>query len=167
MERVRLYATDGETGKKPGADAWFPDRAKPKPRRVTQRQKKLVPSALPQGIGVKPGQRVVYVDGGFDLFSSGHIEFLRSLVVQRRRSLREPMGSIRSKPWTRGEGKEDYGPVYVVAGVHDDDVINHWKGVNYPIMNIYERGLCVLHVRVGTLTLVRAPGPSADKIQRN
>jgi ethanolamine-phosphate cytidylyltransferase len=32
--------------------------------------------------------------------------------------------------------------------VHDDEVINHWKGVNYPIMNIYERGLCVLQCKV-------------------
>jgi ethanolamine-phosphate cytidylyltransferase len=42
----------------------------------------------------------------------------------------------------------DYSPAYVLAGVHDDLVINFFKGVNYPIMNIFERGLCVLQCRV-------------------
>ncbi|KAK5005347.1 hypothetical protein LTR28_007822, partial [Elasticomyces elasticus] len=69
------------------------------------------------------GQRVVYVDGGFDLFSSGHIEFLRRVV----------------------EAEE--GKAYVVVGVHDDNIINEWKGINYPIMNVFERGLCVLQCK--------------------
>lgn len=43
----------------------------------------------------------------------------------------------------KGKG-EDYGLVFVVVGVYDDDVINKWKGVNYFIMNIYECGFCVL-----------------------
>lgn len=49
------------------------------------------------------------------------------------------------------EFNEDYSPAYIVAGIHDDDVINHWKGLNYPIMNIFERGLCVLQCRVSIL----------------
>ena len=89
-----------------------------------------------EGPTPKPDQRVVYVDGGFDLFSSGHIEFLRLVVEVEEKKAAE-------KGWNK-----DYSPVYVVAGVHDDEVINHWKGVNYPIMNIFERGLCVLQCRV-------------------
>jgi ethanolamine-phosphate cytidylyltransferase len=52
------------------------------------------------------------------------------------------------------EYNEDYAPAYIVAGIHDDDVINHWKGLNYPIMNIFERGLCVLQCRVSPSLLV-------------
>ncbi|PTB74916.1 Nucleotidylyl transferase [Trichoderma longibrachiatum ATCC 18648] len=51
----------------------------------------------------------------------------------------------------------DYGPAYVVAGVHEDRVINEWKGVNYPIMNIYERGLCVLQCKYINAVVFGAP----------
>ena len=90
-------------------------------------------------------QRVVYVDGGFDLFSSGHIEFLK-LVVQA-----EVKGAAE-----RGEYEVDRDPSsggrkpYVIAGVHDDKIINKFKGLNYPIMNLFERALCVLQCRVSS-----------------
>lgn len=104
---------------------------------------------LVQGKGVKPGQRVVYVDGGWDLFSSGHIEFLRLVTSAEEEGAKE-------RGWYTEEAKkeriekagEDYGPVFLIAGIHDDEVINHWKGINYPIMNIFERGLCVLQCKV-------------------
>ena len=93
---------------------------------------------------------MVYVDGGFDLFSSGHIEFLR-LVTAAEEQLARNDGWYDQQAVDERKGKgADYGPVFVVVGVHDDEVINHWKGVNYPIMNIYERGLCVLQCRVRT-----------------
>lgn len=102
----------------------------------------------------KQGQRIVYVDGGFDLFSSGHIEFLRQVRLAEE-------ALARKNGWYDGIGK-DYGPAYIVAGVHDDEVINRWKGVNYPIMNIFERGLCVLQCRVRrTIGL----GSAADVLQ--
>ena len=106
------------------------------------------------GKSPRPGQRVVYVDGGFDLFSSGHIEFLRQVVKAE-----EVIGYKTS--WYEAQARqqrvqdwgEDFGPAYIVAGVHDDEVINLWKGVNYPIMNIFERGLCVLQCRVSNWVL--------------
>lgn len=139
-ERMKAYATD-ETAKQPGASVWFWEaeggvKAKTGDGTDGEGADKFV--RLFEGPGPKPGQRVVYVDGGFDLFSSGHIEFLR-LVVQEEEKLAAEKG------WDK-----EYSPVYVVAGVHDDEVINHWKGVNYPIMNIYERGLCVLQCRVSS-----------------
>ena len=135
LERVRLYATD-ETAKNPGADVWFWS--------AQRGFKELI-----AGVGPRPGQRVVYVDGGFDLFSSGHIQFLR-LVAQAEEELARKDGWYSEQAVNERRGKgADYGPVFVVAGVHDDEVINKWKGVNYPIMNIYERGLCVLQCRVG------------------
>lgn len=67
---------------------------------------------------------IVYVDGGFDLFHPGHIEALH--VV------REEADKINAA---------------VVVGLHDDKVINQYKGLNYPIMNQFERALCVLQCR--------------------
>jgi ethanolamine-phosphate cytidylyltransferase len=105
-----------------------------------------------------PGQRIVYVDGGFDLFSSGHIAFLKAVVA-----LEEEEGTTNG--WYTDSAKQsriaevghDYNPHFIIAGVHDDEVINHYKGINYPIMNIFERGLCVLQCKVCTPFLLRLP----------
>ena len=113
---------------------------------------------LVQGKGVKPGQRVVYVDGGWDLFSSGHIEFLRLVTSAEEEGAKE-------RGWYTEEAKKeriekaggDYGPVFLIAGIHDDEVINHWKGINYPIMNIFERGLCVLQCKYIHSAIFGAP----------
>ncbi|KAH6641689.1 hypothetical protein F5144DRAFT_507156 [Chaetomium tenue] len=142
-ERVRLYATD-ETAKRPGADVWFWG--------ADNGFRELF-----KGVGPKPGQRVVYVDGGFDLFSSGHIEFLR-LVTEAEEELARKDGWYSEQAVNERKGKgADYGPAFVVAGVHDDEVINRWKGVNYPIMNIFERGLCVLQCRYVNAVVFGAP----------
>lgn len=144
--RIAQYATD-ETGKNPGADVWFWSASHAARTQATEEEKGSFHPHL-KGPGLKLGQRVVYVDGGFDLFSSGHIEFLR-LVVEAEENLARKDGWYEQQAVDERVGKGgDYGPVFVVAGVHDDEVINHWKGVNYPIMNIFERGLCVLQCRV-------------------
>lgn len=155
LERVRQYATD-ETGKNPGADVWFWSASDAAKTEDTEEEKGAFRPLL-KGAGPKPGQRVVYVDGGFDLFSSGHIEFLR-LVVEAEEALARGDGWYDQQAVDERKGKGgDYGPVFVVAGVHDDEVINHWKGVNYPIMNIYERGLCVLQCRYVNTVIFGAP----------
>ncbi|KAL8645085.1 MAG: hypothetical protein Q9210_006903 [Variospora velana] len=140
-QRIKDYASD-ETGRRPGVCvlAWT------EPRPVTKNGAALGAGSytiMVEGVRPKPGQRIVYVDGGFDLFSSGHIEFLRQ-VVKAEEALGRQAGC-------------DYGPAYVVAGVHDDEVINYWKGVNYPIMNILERGLCVLQCRYVNSVIFSAP----------
>jgi ethanolamine-phosphate cytidylyltransferase len=146
-DRIRLYATD-ETGLNPGADVWFWSASKVAREDHTENEKGTFRSTF-QGDRPKPGQRVVYVDGGFDLFSSGHIEFLRQVIkVEEKLGQEEGWYNPETVQERKGKG-EDYGPTFVVAGVHDDEVINKWKGVNYPIMNIYERGLCVLQCKVG------------------
>ena len=151
-ERMRVYATD-ETGQQPGAEVYFwsaPEGASAPaqpPESVDQSERGEFRQRF-AGVGPRPGQRVVYVDGGFDLFSSGHIEFLR-LVVKVEEDLAREDGWYSEQAINERVGKgADYPPVFVVAGVHDDEVINLWKGVNYPIMNIYERGMCVLQCRV-------------------
>jgi ethanolamine-phosphate cytidylyltransferase len=147
LQRIQDYATD-ESGLQPGPQVWT---------WVGSGEAKIDNDvgeagsfeSLVNGKGPKPGQRIVYVDGGFDLFSSGHIEFLRKVTELeeaegRRRGWYEP----EQREKRLREFNEDYAPAYIVAGIHDDDVINHWKGLNYPIMNIFERGLCVLQCRV-------------------
>lgn len=172
LQRIKDYATDA-SGLAPGCDVWYWHASKPaKLRRTTTsntvanerpgavradttgsqnpvKEEKGKFHQLVQGRGVKPGQRVVYVDGGWDLFSSGHIEFLR-LVTQAEEN------AAKEKGWYTEEAKkerieqtgEDYPPAFIVAGIHDDEVINHWKGINFPIMNVFERGLCVLQCKV-------------------
>lgn len=154
FQRVQDYATD-ESGLRPGADVWAwvgtQSSIAAQTDGRTGRFERLV-----QGKGPSPGQRIVYVDGGFDLFSSGHIEFLREVhAVEEERGAQNGWYSperVNSRIQDHGE---DYGPVYVVAGVHDDEVINYWKGLNYPIMNIFERGLCVLQCRVSRFVTKR------------
>lgn len=154
--RIRDYASDA-TGLAPGSEVWSwrPTKAR---RRSSAAGKSLSARSredkgefrqMVEGKRPRKGQRVVYVDGGFDLFSSGHIEFLRRVAEAEEAEGRQRGWYDEDAARTRREESgEDYGPVYVVAGVHDDEVINEWKGVNYPIMNIFERGLCVLQCKV-------------------
>ncbi len=65
----------------------------------------------------KPGQKIVYVDGIWDMFHAGHIKFLEEC---------------------RKQGD------FLYVGVYPDDVANRVRGSNYPIMNLHERVLSVL-----------------------
>ena len=87
---------------------------------------------------------VVYVDGGFDLFHPGHIEALR-LVREYA----------------------DKSGLAVVVGLHDDHTINEHKGMNYPIMSLFERSLCVLQCRFVDCILIGAPYvPTPDFLEK-
>lgn len=147
-QRIKDYATD-ESGLRPGPVVlnWI----SPKPGHVTHEQD--VFDFMVNGKAPLPGQRIIYVDGGFDLFSSGHIEFLRQVVAVEEKYGRVSGWFEETASRKRVlECGENYGPSYIVAGVHDDEVINDWKGLNYPIMNLFERGLCVLQCRVSFTT---------------
>ena len=138
-QRIKDYATD-ESGLQPGPQVlgWAASKSA---MEGSSAEEAGSYTTMVHGKGPKLGQRIVYVDGGFDLFSSGHIEFLRQVVLAE-----DAIGR-----------KSGSGPAYVIAGVHDDEVINHWKGVNYPIMNIFERGLCVLQCRYINAVIFSAP----------
>ncbi|XP_008574517.1 PREDICTED: ethanolamine-phosphate cytidylyltransferase isoform X2 [Galeopterus variegatus] len=71
----------------------------------------------------QPGETVIYVAGAFDLFHIGHVDFL------------EKVHGLTDRP-------------YIIAGLHFDQEVNHYKGKNYPIMNLHERTLSVLACRV-------------------
>ncbi|KAL8941065.1 MAG: hypothetical protein Q9216_002473, partial [Gyalolechia sp. 2 TL-2023] len=161
--RIKDFASD-ETGLRSGALVLSWDEPASTASTVSSSKSESYRTMV-DGIRPRPGQRIVYVDGGFDLFSSGHIEFLRQ-VVKAEEALGRQNGwydtsSIQTRCAT-GEGS-DYGPAYIVAGVHDDEVINHWKGVNYPIMNIFERGLCVLQCRYIHAVIFSAPFTPSKK----
>ena len=131
LQRIQMYATD-ETGLQPGCQVYtWKSSAAAKIGNETPDPGTF--NKLVDGTGPAPGQRVVYVDGGFDLFSSGHIEFLKKV------------------------NEAEKGKAYIIAGIHDDEVINHWKGLNYPIMNIFERGLCVLQCKYINMVIFGAP----------
>ncbi|KAL1965161.1 hypothetical protein VTN77DRAFT_6074 [Rasamsonia byssochlamydoides] len=156
LQRIRDYATD-ETGLRPGPEVWTWSGTNSAKIGQTIEEAGIFENLVP-GKPPRPGQRIVYVDGGFDLFSSGHIEFLRRVLSReeeegRQRGWYEP--AEREKRLS--EYGEDFGPAYIVAGIHDDDVINHWKGLNYPIMNIFERGLCVLQCKYIHAIIFSAP----------
>lgn len=154
FQRIKDYATD-EFGINPSSEVWS---WTPTESGYFRANNNTVPSdagsfkLMAAGKAPRKGQRIAYVDGGFDLFSSGHIEFLRQVVETE-----EELG--RKNGWYEAAAIEarvketghDYAPAFIVAGVHDDAVINHFKGVNYPIMNIFERGLCVLQCKVSQI----------------
>lgn len=94
--------------------------------------KKLVEPS--DAVAGKLETNIVYVDGGFDLFHPGHIEALR--IVRKQ---------------------ADKVNAAVVVGLHDDKVINQYKGLNYPIMNQFERALCVLQCRHVDAVVIGAP----------
>lgn len=71
----------------------------------------------------EPGAPAIYTSGAFDLFHCGDIEFL---------------AKVRFKA---GLGTR------VVVGVYADEDVQSVKGDNYPIMNVYERALCVLQCK--------------------
>ncbi|KAJ3027280.1 UNVERIFIED_CONTAM: Ethanolamine-phosphate cytidylyltransferase [Siphonaria sp. JEL0065] len=83
-----------------------------------------------EGRDAKPTDKVVYVDGAFDLFHVGHIEFLKKAKEQ-------------------GD--------YLLVGIHDDETVNKVMGASYPIMNLHERALSVLQCRYVDEIIMGAP----------
>jgi ethanolamine-phosphate cytidylyltransferase len=155
-DRIVDYSTDA-SGFNPSSEVWSWTPSDPaaykKNLHVSNDAgsfKKLVAGKPPS-----KGQRVIYVDGGFDLFSSGHIEFLRkALELENDIGQKNGWFTPEAREARIKETGEDYGPAYVLAGVHDDHVINYFKGVNYPIMNIFERGLCALQCKVCSVSFI-------------
>jgi len=130
-ERMTSYASDA-SGLAPGVNVYM---CSPSSAAGSASREYSFESFI-AGTAPQPGQRIVYVDGGFDLFCSGHISFLLSVVrLEEKRA--------KASGWSH-----DYNPYHVVAGIHDDLAINAAKGENYPIMNICERGLCLLQCKV-------------------
>jgi len=82
------------------------------------------------GIDPKPTDKIVYVAGAFDLFHVGLLDFLE-------------------KAKENGD--------YLIVGLHTDEVVNRYKGSNYPIMNLHERVLSVLACKYVNQVIIGAP----------
>ncbi|XP_074647085.1 ethanolamine-phosphate cytidylyltransferase-like isoform X2 [Tubulanus polymorphus] len=78
----------------------------------------------------KPGDRIVYVAGAFDLLHIGHVCFLEEAAKQ-------------------GD--------FLIVGLHTDQVVNRYKGSNYPIMNLHERVLSTLSCKYVSEVVIGAP----------
>ena len=114
--------------------------------------------SMVRGIPPQPDQRVVYVDGSFDLFTPADIGFLEAVnEIERSRGEDRGWYTDASKAERIGRAGFDYGPVYIVAGVHDDNSISNSTGSNFPISNIFERGLCVIQCRYVHAVVLCAP----------
>jgi ethanolamine-phosphate cytidylyltransferase len=77
-----------------------------------------------------PTDKIVYIDGAFDLFHVGHIETLKQAKA---------LGT------------------FLYVGIHDDSTVNLHKGRNYPIMNLHERVMNVLSCRYVDEVVIGAP----------
>lgn len=78
----------------------------------------------------QPEDKIVYIDGDFDLFHVGHVETLRKA---------KELGS------------------FLYVGVFNDNTVNKYKGKNYPIMNLHERVLNVLSCKYVDEVVIGAP----------
>ena len=78
----------------------------------------------------RPGDRVVYLDGAFDLFHPGHVAALKA---------------------ARALGD------FLLVGVHSDEDVRARRGVGRPIMDLHERALSVLACRFVNEVVIGAP----------
>lgn len=78
----------------------------------------------------KETDKVIYIDGAFDILHIGHIESLRKA---------RELGN------------------YLFVGVHDDATVNKHRGKNYPILNMQERVLNLLALKYVDDVVIGAP----------
>ncbi|GMR60996.1 hypothetical protein PMAYCL1PPCAC_31191 [Pristionchus mayeri] len=85
----------------------------------------------------KPGDKIVYVSGAFDLFHIGHLSFL-----EEARALGD----------------------YLIVGILSDHMVNSYKGENHPLMNLNERVLTVLAYKPVNQVIIGAPYDITDEM---
>jgi len=93
-----------------------------------------------EGREPKPNDKIVYIDGTYDLFHVGHSDILK---------LAKSMGD------------------YLLVGVHDDKTVNQIKQSNFPIMNLHERVLSVLSCKYADEVLIGAPYSVTQEMIQN
>lgn len=84
-----------------------------------------------------PDDKIVYVDGAFDLFNVAHIDALKQAKA---------MGT------------------YLIVGLHDDPTVNGTKGLNFPIQTLHERVLSVLQCRYVDDVITGAPWNVTEEV---
>ncbi|XP_052772625.1 ethanolamine-phosphate cytidylyltransferase-like isoform X1 [Mya arenaria] len=83
-----------------------------------------------EGREPNPGDTIVYCAGAFDLFHVGHLDFLEQAAK---------LGN------------------FLIVGLHTDQVVNRYKGANFPIMNLHERTLSILACKYVDEVVIGAP----------
>ncbi|VDM52080.1 unnamed protein product [Angiostrongylus costaricensis] len=89
-----------------------------------------------EGRAPRPTDKIVYVCGAFDLFHVGHLSFLEEAAK---------LGD------------------YLIVGILTDQVVNEYKGKNYPIMSLHERVLSVLAFKPVNEVVIGAPYNITDE----
>ncbi|CAI9721504.1 ethanolamine-phosphate cytidylyltransferase isoform X2 [Octopus vulgaris] len=97
--------------------------------------KKIIQFA--EGKEPSPGDKIVYVAGAFDLFHILSYVYLLTVIILQKKAAAE------------GD--------FVIVGLHSDQVVNHYRGANNPIMNLHERVLSVLACRYVSEVVIGAP----------
>lgn len=92
--------------------------------------RKIIQFASSSGEGPKPGDKIVYVAGAFDIFHVAHVDFLQRV---------SELGD------------------YIIVGLFSDKIINRQRGPNFPIMNLQERVLSVLACKYVNEVVIDAP----------
>lgn len=77
-----------------------------------------------------PGDRIVYLDGAFDMFHAGHVE-----ILKQAKSLGD----------------------FLLVGIHRDEVITAHRGPHQPILGLHERSLSVLACKYADEVIIGAP----------
>lgn len=85
----------------------------------------------------EPTERVVYVTGDFDILHTGHLDLLAA---------------------ARDRGD------YLLVGVYADDVIARLKGPTFPVMNVQERALSILGLRLVDDVILDVPYEISDAL---
>lgn len=78
----------------------------------------------------KEGDKIIYIDGDFDILHIGHIQALKAA---------KSLGD------------------FVYVGVHDDDTVRKHKGKNFPILNLNERVFNLLALKYVDEVIIGAP----------
>ncbi|XP_076272545.1 ethanolamine-phosphate cytidylyltransferase-like isoform X1 [Rhynchophorus ferrugineus] len=83
--------------------------------------------------GIIPAEnkdKIIYVDGSFDLFHGGHVDFLEKALQQG---------------------------TYLIVGLHSDEEVRRRKGPQYPLINLLQRAMNVLSYRYVSNVILDAP----------
>ncbi|CAI6004748.1 unnamed protein product [Closterium sp. NIES-65] len=86
---------------------------------------------------IDPSARVVYIDGAFDVFHSGHVQTLRAA---------KELGT------------------FLLVGVHSDATVRANRGQHHPIMGMHERCLSLLACRSVDEVVLDAPWVVSDQL---
>ena len=118
LENVKLFSRNGDSSN--NSIAVF---------EISEKESFCVMTKIVEGCVPFKEQRVIYIDGAFDLFTAGHISLLEAVVSVEK---------------MQHSGLEPF----LIVGIYDDMIVSKYKGLKWPVMNTVERALLLLQNRV-------------------